>query len=80
MTEPKSIKEKIAECFKIARQEGEIRRFADGLFDAGDVLNLIIKALEEVENPYYPDVYWKHQFYEEVRKDMIAKLGGKDGR
>lgn len=42
------LREEIAKIFKIARQEDEIRRFADGLSDADDVIALIPDVLAEL--------------------------------
>ena len=41
------LRDKIAESFRIARHEGEIKRFADGYSDADEVLQWVVEEFSE---------------------------------
>jgi len=56
-----SVREDIAEMFKIARQEGALRKWADGLSDADEVLSHPrIGVIAEDQKPEVFSVHFNH--------------------
>jgi signal transduction histidine kinase len=45
LAEPEKLREAIADCFRIARQEGVLTRYADGKSDADDVIDMLAPTI-----------------------------------
>lgn len=65
------LKGAIAEQFKIARQEGVIRRFADGLSDADDTFALIEAAGYRLVDPAKLTVLSDEEIMKQTRAPVV---------